>query len=84
VKVESVEEGEKMRAMQAPNRKDVWSRSQRPREQAMVGPRFEQMTMDDQVCSKLRAQASSSKSRLTLAPTTPSHSGGASLIRNVV
>lgn len=38
-----------MRAMQAPNAKGVWSRSQRPREEAMVGPRFEQMFMKDQV-----------------------------------
>ncbi|KAK2070103.1 hypothetical protein P8C59_004631 [Phyllachora maydis] len=27
---------------QAPNRTEVWSRSQRPRAQAMTGPRFEQ------------------------------------------
>ncbi|TQS32050.1 hypothetical protein Golomagni_07645, partial [Golovinomyces magnicellulatus] len=27
---------------QAPNRTDVWSRSQKPRSQAMTGPRFEQ------------------------------------------
>ncbi|KAK5654108.1 hypothetical protein OQA88_7539 [Cercophora sp. LCS_1] len=27
---------------QAPNRTEVWSRSQRPRNQAMTGPRFEQ------------------------------------------
>ena len=46
---ESVAEGERMRTMQAPNRKDVWSRSQQPREKAMVGPRFEQMIMADQV-----------------------------------
>ena len=48
--VETVEEAEKMRTMQAPNRTGIWSRSQRPREQAMVGPRFEQTIMADQVC----------------------------------
>ncbi|KYK58313.1 Lactobacillus shifted protein [Drechmeria coniospora] len=31
---------------QAPNRADVWSRNQRPRSQAMTGPRFEQTTFD--------------------------------------
>ncbi|KAK4934565.1 hypothetical protein LTR66_015577 [Elasticomyces elasticus] len=46
---ESVAEGEKMRVMQAPNRKSIWSRSQQPREKAMVGPRFEQTIMEDQV-----------------------------------
>ncbi|CAD0092323.1 unnamed protein product [Aureobasidium vineae] len=45
---ESVAEGEERRVMQAPNRKSVWSRSQQPREKAMVGPRFEQMIMYDQ------------------------------------
>jgi NADH dehydrogenase (ubiquinone) Fe-S protein 6 len=48
--VESVEEAELMRQSQAPNRKGIWSRSQKPRGQAMVGPRFEQMIMKDQVC----------------------------------
>jgi len=43
------EEGEKRRVMQAPNRAEVWSRSQQPREKAMVGPRFEQTIMLDQV-----------------------------------
>ena len=46
---ESVEAGEQMRTMQAPNRKGIWSRSQQPREKAMVGPRFEQTIMEDQV-----------------------------------
>lgn len=46
---ESVEDGEARRVMQAPNRKEVWSRSQQAREKAMVGPRFEQMMMFDQV-----------------------------------
>jgi NADH dehydrogenase (ubiquinone) Fe-S protein 6 len=46
---ESPEEGEKMRVMQAPNRAGVWSRSQQPREKAMIGPRFEQTIMEDQV-----------------------------------
>lgn len=45
---ETPEEAEKMRSMQAPNRSGVWSRSQRPRREAMVGPRFEQAIMNDQ------------------------------------
>ncbi|GAB7342768.1 hypothetical protein MBLNU457_g0908t1 [Dothideomycetes sp. NU457] len=45
---ESVEKGEERRVMQAPNRKEVWSRSQNPREKAMAGPRFEQTIMQDQ------------------------------------
>jgi hypothetical protein len=47
---ESVEQGEELRTMQSPNRKGIWSRSQQPRERAMVGPRFEQTIMADQVC----------------------------------
>ena len=35
--------------MQAPNREGIWSRSQKPRAEAMVGPRFEQTVMEDQV-----------------------------------
>lgn len=35
--------------LQAPNRADIWSRSQRPRSQAMTGPRFEQKDFDLQV-----------------------------------
>lgn len=46
---ESPEKGEERRVMQAPNRKETWSRSQQPREKAMVGPRFEQTLMQDQV-----------------------------------
>ena len=46
---ESAAEGEAKRVMQAPNRKSIWSRSQQLREQAMVGPRFEQMIVEDQV-----------------------------------
>lgn len=46
---ESVEDGERRRVMQAPNREVVWSRSQKPRAEAMVGPRFEQTIMEDQV-----------------------------------
>jgi NADH dehydrogenase (ubiquinone) Fe-S protein 6 len=46
---ESVEQGEELRTMQSPNRKGIWSRSQQPRERAMVGPRFEQTIMADQV-----------------------------------
>lgn len=48
---ESVAEGEKKRVMQAPNREMIWSRSQKPRAEAMVGPRFEQTIMEDQVSS---------------------------------
>ena len=51
---ESVERGEELRVMQAPNRqapnrKGLWSRSQQPREVAMTGPRFEQTIYEDQV-----------------------------------
>jgi NADH dehydrogenase (ubiquinone) Fe-S protein 6 len=49
---ETPEEGEEKRVMQAPNRAGIWSRSQQPRAKAMVGPRFEQTIMEDQV-SKL-------------------------------
>ncbi|KAI9687440.1 MAG: hypothetical protein M1820_010431 [Bogoriella megaspora] len=45
---ESVEQGTEMKEMQAPNRSATWSRSQQPREKAMVGPRFEQIIMADQ------------------------------------
>ncbi|QPH01795.1 hypothetical protein C2857_005998 [Epichloe festucae Fl1] len=31
---------------QAPNRADIWSRSQKPRSKAMTGPRFEQTDFD--------------------------------------
>ena len=47
---ESVEAGEKKRQLQAPNRAGVWSRSQKERSAAMVGPRFEQTIIDEQVC----------------------------------
>ncbi|KAE8447927.1 hypothetical protein EG329_009999 [Mollisiaceae sp. DMI_Dod_QoI] len=43
---ENVEDAEKLRVMQAPNRATVWSRSQNPRAKAMTGPRFEQTIMD--------------------------------------
>ena len=46
---ENVEDAERMRTMQAPNYKGVWSRSQTPRVVAMSGPRFEQTIMEDQV-----------------------------------
>lgn len=46
---EYASDAEKMRVMQAPNRKDVWSRNQMPREMAMSGPRFEQTIMEVQV-----------------------------------
>ena len=45
------EDSERQRVMQAPTRKEVWSRSQQPRERAMSGPRFEQTIMEYQVCS---------------------------------
>ncbi|RKU44226.1 hypothetical protein DL546_005373 [Coniochaeta pulveracea] len=32
--------------LQAPNRAEIWSRSQRPRAEAMTGPRFEQTDFD--------------------------------------
>lgn len=43
--VENTERGLK----QAPNRTEIWSRSQRPRAKAMTGPRFEQTDFDLQV-----------------------------------
>jgi NADH dehydrogenase (ubiquinone) Fe-S protein 6 len=46
---EYTSDAEKMRVMQAPNRKEVWSRSQMPREMAMQGPRFEQTIIEVQV-----------------------------------
>lgn len=42
-------DAEAKRVMQAPNRAGVWAQSQRPRESAFVGPRFEQTIMEDQV-----------------------------------
>ena len=39
---------------QAPNRGEIWSRSQQPRSEAMTGPRFEQTDFDLQVgCHKM-------------------------------
>lgn len=49
---EQPDAAEEMRVEQAPNRATVWSRSQRPRELAMSGPRFEQTIMYDQVSHK--------------------------------
>ena len=46
---ENVEDGERKRVMQAPNKQGIWSRSQNPREKAMTGPRFEQTIMEYQV-----------------------------------
>jgi len=46
---ENVEDAEKIRSMQAPNKKETWSRSQNPRARAMSGPRFEQTIMKYQV-----------------------------------
>lgn len=45
----AVEEAQPKEVGQAPNRADVWSRSQRPRSTAMTGPRFEQTDFDLQV-----------------------------------
>ncbi|KAI9756796.1 MAG: Insulinase (Peptidase M16) [Chaenotheca gracillima] len=45
---EHPEDSEKQRVMQAPNRKEVWSRSQQPRSKGMAGPRFEQTIMEYQ------------------------------------
>lgn len=47
---EMPEDSERQRVMQAPNRREPWSRSQQPRERAMSGPRFEQTIMEYQVC----------------------------------
>jgi NADH dehydrogenase (ubiquinone) Fe-S protein 6 len=46
---EAPEVAERIRSMQAPNRATTWASSQQPREQAMVGPRFEQTIMQAQV-----------------------------------
>lgn len=40
---------ERIRSMQAPDRADTWSAGQQPRQNAMVGPRFEQTVMQAQV-----------------------------------
>lgn len=50
---EDPEAAEHKRQMQAPNRQNVWSRSQERREVAMRGPRFEQTIMELQVCGPL-------------------------------
>ena len=52
---EMPEDSERQRVMQAPNRKEPWSRSQQPRERAMSGPRFEQTIMEYQVCEARRS-----------------------------
>ena len=46
---ESPQQAERLRQSQAPNRATTWSRSQRPREEAMTGPRFERTIMEHQV-----------------------------------
>ena len=46
---EMPDKAEEKRVMQAPNRSGIWSRSQKPRSQAMTGPRFEQTVMEYQV-----------------------------------
>ena len=43
------EDGGRVGVMQAPNREKAWSKSQQPRGQAMVGPRFEQTLIEHQV-----------------------------------
>ena len=43
------EDGEKQRQVQAPNRNTIWAPSQRPRDVAMSGPRFEQTIIEYQV-----------------------------------
>ncbi|OTB08611.1 hypothetical protein M426DRAFT_316626 [Hypoxylon sp. CI-4A] len=47
-----VVENEERGLQQAPNRKEIWSRSQRPRAVAMSGPRFEQTDFDLQPQSR--------------------------------
>lgn len=44
-----VVENEERGLQQAPNRKEIWSRSQKPRATAMSGPRFEQTDFSLQV-----------------------------------
>ena len=44
-----IDENKPAEINQAPNRLGVWSRSQKPRAQAMTGPRFEQTDFDLQV-----------------------------------
>jgi hypothetical protein len=44
-------------AKQAPNRAEIWAPSQRPRSQAMTGPRFEQTDFDLQVRGKTTPHA---------------------------
>jgi NADH dehydrogenase (ubiquinone) Fe-S protein 6 len=46
---ENVENAQKLRTMQEPNRATTWSRSQKTREAAMSGPRFEQTIVELQV-----------------------------------
>ncbi|KAJ5466595.1 hypothetical protein N7539_009551 [Penicillium diatomitis] len=46
--VEDPAKAERLRSLQAPNRATTWAASQQPREQAMVGPRFEQTIMETQ------------------------------------
>lgn len=47
--VEKPAEGEQNRQLQAPNRASTWAQSQKPREEAMTGPRFEQTIIELQV-----------------------------------
>lgn len=46
---EAPDVGERVRTLQAPNRAGTWAASQKSREEAMSGPRFEQTIMELQV-----------------------------------
>jgi len=46
---EAPEFGERNRQLQAPNRATTWAKGQRPRAEAMTGPRFEQTILELQV-----------------------------------
>jgi hypothetical protein len=58
---------------QAPNRADVWARSQQPRSKAMAGPRFEQTDFHLQVRPRKtkRKPAISASHLLSLTETSP-------------
>ena len=62
---ETLQEGEKARSLQAPNRKETWSKSQQKREIAMSGPRFEHTIFELQVCdSTIRSEKEGQLGRL--------------------
>lgn len=54
----AIDEAQPKEVTQAPNRLGVWSRSQKPRVKAMMGPRFEQTDFDLQVCGAFRGESS--------------------------